>query len=192
MPLINPSPITYKDYINMNVKDTLEVIDGIPYNMSPSPSRIHQKIIIELVTLINNHLKLNNMPCEVYSSPLDVIFINENEDIYSSRNIVQPDILVICDKNKLSDKGIIGSPDFIIEIVSPSSAALDYIKKLNLYNQYKVKEYWIINPATLKILVYKLMENNEYGQPEQFTFDDIVKLDLLNLTIDFNLIKEVL
>lgn len=192
MPLINPLPITYKNYIKLNIKDSLEVIDGIPYNMPPSPSSLHQKFIVELVTVINNHLKANNMSCEVYSSPLNVIFVNENEDIYSSRNIVQPDILVICDKNKLSDKGIIGSPDFIIEIVSPSSAALDYVKKLNLYNQYKVKEYWIINPATLKILVYKLMEYSEYGQPEQFTFKDKVKLELLNLTIDFNKIKEVL
>jgi Uma2 family endonuclease len=190
MPLAAFNPFTFKDYLNLPDNTNIQVIDGVPYNMSPSPSRIHQKLIVELVTIINNHLKANKLPCEVYSSPLDVIFINEGEDIYSSKNIVQPDLFVVCDKSKLTDKGIVGSPDFIIEIVSPSSAAIDYVKKLNLYNQFKVKEYWIINPNTFKILAYKLQENNEYAEPEQFTFDDKLKIESLNLIIDFKTLKE--
>ncbi|KRQ86443.1 hypothetical protein ABG79_01645 [Caloramator mitchellensis] len=192
MPLADFKPMTFKDYLAFPENSNIQIIDGIPYNMSPSPSRVHQKIIVELVTLINNHLKAINSSCEVYSAPLDVIFVGENENMFSSKDVVQPDIFVVCDKSKLSDKGVVGSPDFIIEIVSPSSASIDYVKKLNLYNHYKVKEYWIINPNNQKILVYKLQEDKEFGPPEQFTFEDEVKIDLLDLKINFKWVKNIM
>ena len=126
--------------------------------MSPAPSRIHQKIIMELSAEIRNYIKANNGPCEVYPAPFDVILKNDDEIIEDCKNIIQPDISVICDKNKLTDKGCTGSPDMIVEVVSPSNSRDDYVKKLNLYEQFKVKEYWIVNPTKKNIFVYKLDE----------------------------------
>lgn len=94
---------------------------------------------------------MNNGPCNVYPAPFDVILKNDNEDVTNSKNIVQPDISVICDKSKLTDKGCTGSPDMIVEVISPFNPSNDYVRKLNLYEQFKVKEYWIINPMRKNI-----------------------------------------
>ena len=105
----------------------------------------------------------------------------------NSKNIVQPDISVICDKNKLTDKYCIGSPDMIVEVISPYNPSNDYIKKLNLYEQFKVKEYWIVNPMKKNILVYTLTDNG-YGAPKMYSFNDKVKVNIYNdLEIDFKL-----
>jgi Uma2 family endonuclease len=153
--------------------------------MSPAPSRIHQEIVIELAYQLKNYIKLNNGPCKVYTAPFDVVLKNDDEDAGHSKNIVQPDISVICDKNKLTDKGCTGSPDMIVEIISPSNSRDDYIKKLNLYEQFKVREYWIVNPINKSILVYTLSENG-YEMPNIYTFSNKVKVNIWdNLEIDF-------
>lgn len=100
-----------------------ELIDGTIYHMAP-PQRKHQRIITELSTIINNYIKSNNSPCEIDIAPF-AVFLNEN-----GKNYVEPDICVICDKNKLTDKGCNGAPDWIIEVVSPSSKRMDYSIKL--------------------------------------------------------------
>ena len=184
--LINPSKIyTYKDYLFFDENDKVEIIEGEVINMSPAPSRIHQKLISKILTTIENYIQAHNGECEVYPAPFDVILKNDDEDIINSKNIVQPDISVICDKNKLTDKGCTGSPDMIIEIISPYNPSNDYVRKLNLYEKYKVKEYWIINPIRKNILVYTLTENG-YDAPISYTFDDRVKVYIYeNLEIDF-------
>ena len=108
--------------------------------------------------------------------------------ILNSKNVVQPDISVICDKNNLTDKGCTGSPDMIIEVVSPFNLASDYIRKLNLYDQYKIREYWIVNPVKETVLVYRLDNGtNQYAAPESYTFKDKIKVGIYdNLEIDFN------
>lgn len=186
--LIDPIKMyTYKDYIVYDENERIEIIEGKIYNMSPAPSRIHQKLIMELSAEIRNYIKYNNGLCEVYPSPFDVILKNDNEIIDDSRNIVQPDISVICDKNKLTDKGCTGSPDMIVEIVSLYNPNNDFIRKLNLYDKYKVKEYWIVNPMKENILVYKLDDNGSYGMPDIYTFKDKIKVGIYdNLEIDFN------
>lgn len=174
---------TYADYKNYPDSERVELIEGQIYAMSPSPSRFHQKIITEFVTIINNYIKANKGNCEVYPAPFDVI-LNENNDMDSSKNTVQPDISVICDKNKLNDKGCLGAPDLIIEVVSPYNPTNDYIRKLGLYSQYKVREYWIVNPMKESIFVYQLGENKD---PEAYTFKDKIKIGIFeNLFIDFN------
>lgn len=179
---------TYADYLNYPEGERIEIIDGHIYNMAAAPSRIHQKIIMELSTIINNYIKSNNGSCDVYSAPFDVILKNDNENIINSKNIVQPDISIICDKNKLTDKGCTGSPDMIIEVVSPFNLASDYIRKLNLYDQYKIREYWIVNPMKETVLVYRLDNTtNQYAAPESYTFNDKIKVGIYdNLEIDFN------
>ena len=155
--------------------------------MSPAPARIHQKLISKLSQVLQNYIDSNNGECEVYVAPFDVILKNDNEETINSKSIVQPDISVICDKNKLTDSGCTGSPDMIIEIVSPSNSSHDYITKLNLYQKYKVKEYWIIDPRVKKTYVYKLGENEFYDMVNSYTFQDKVKVNIYDdLEIDFN------
>lgn len=154
--------------------------------MSPAPSRIHQKIIIKLATQIENYIQKNNGPCEVYPAPFDVILTDDNGNLEDSKNVVQPDISVVCDKSKLTDKGCTGSPDMIVEVVSPYNPSNDFVKKLNLYQQYNVKEYWIVNPIEKNILVYTLTDLG-YDMPKIYTFQDKVKVNIYDtLEIDFN------
>ena len=180
----------YKDYMLYDENEKIEIIDGKVYNMSPAPSRIHQKIIMELSAEIRNYIKANNGSCEVYPAPFDVILKNDDQNIEDSKNIVQPDISVICDESKLTDNGCTGSPDMIIEVVSPYNPNNDFIRKLNLYDKYKVKEYWIVNPMKRNILVYKLDDKGSYGMPDIYTFQDTVKVGIYDeLQIDFNLLN---
>lgn len=177
---------TYKDYLSYDEGERIEIIEGELINMSPAPSRIHQKIILKLSTLIENYIQSNNGQCEVYPAPFDVILKNDYDEILNTKNIVQPDISIICDKNKLTDKGCTGSPDMIVEVVSEYNPRNDYIKKLNLYEQFKVKEYWIVNPMRNNILVYTLTDVG-YDAPTSYTFKDKVKVNIYNnLEIDFN------
>lgn len=138
---------TSEDYWNLPDGVLAELINGQIYNMAP-PSRIHQKIMVELCTIINNHIKSKNGTCQVYPSPFAV-----NLDA-ADKNWVEPDISVICDSNKLTDRGCSGAPDLIIEILSPSSRKMDYITKNALYSDSGVKEYWIVDPKKEITVVY--------------------------------------
>lgn len=176
---------TYDDYLKFTDDEVVEIIDGRIFAMSPAPSRIHQEIIMEISSEIRNYIKVNNGNCKVYPAPFDVVLKKDDEDIKKSKNIVQPDISVICDKSKLTDKGCTGSPDMIVEVVSPFNPSNDYIKKLSLYEEYKVKEYWIVNSMQKSILVYSL-DNDVYGAPSFYTFNDEIKVGIFeNLKIDF-------
>lgn len=177
----------YADYLTFPEGERIEIIDGHIYNMAAAPSRIHQKIISEILIEIGSYIKSNNGPCEVYPAPFDVILKNDNEDIKNSRNVVQPDISVICDKNKLTDKGCTGAPDMIVEVVSPFNPSSDYVRKLNLYEEFKVREYWIVNPMEETIFVYRLdTATMHYAAPKSYTFKDSIKVCIYdNLEIDF-------
>lgn len=122
-----------------------ELIDGQIYYMAP-PSRRHQDIIGELFATIRDYIHGNNGSYRAYISP----FLNEND-----RNYVEPDISVICDQNKLNDKGCVGAPDWIIEIVSPSSRTMDYLTKLLNYKIAGVREYWIVDPDKNRVTIYR-------------------------------------
>lgn len=181
-----PKIYTYKDYLAYDEGERIEIIDGQIYNMCPTPNRVHQEIISILIFEIGNYIKINNVSCKVYPSPFDVILKNADEDLINSKNIVQPDISVICDKSKLTDKGCTGSPDIIVEVISPFNPSNDYVRKLNLYEQFKVKEYWIVNPIRKNILVYTLTDIG-YDAPISYTFQDKIKVNIFNnLEIDFN------
>ena len=176
---------TYDDYLKFADNEIVEIIDGRISAMSPAPSRIHQELIMEISAEIRNYIKSNNGKCKVYPAPFDVVLVSENQNATDSKNIVQPDISVICDKSKLTDKGCTGSPDMIVEIISPFNPSNDYVRKLNLYEQFKIKEYWIVNPMKKNILVYTLTDNG-YNMPDMYTFNDKVKVNIYNdLEIDF-------
>ena len=154
-----------------------EVFDGQLYSMA-SPSQEHQTISIELLTILNTYLKNKKSPCRVFHAPFDVKLFDE------PLTIVQPDLMIVCDKNKLDGKRCNGAPDFIIEIISPGKPTDDYIRKLYYYKNAGVREYWIVDPRTRKVIVYYL-EQPDF-QMEAYTFQDKVKVNIYeDLWIDF-------
>ena len=142
-----------------------ELIDGRIYYMAPL-NRKHQRIILALSRVIADYIDRNNGSCEINIAPF-AAFLNDDD-----KNYVEPDISVICAPAKLTDKGCNGAPDWIIEIVSPSSKRMDYYIKLFKYRTAGVREYWIVDPIREMILVYDF-ENDDY---EQYSFSEIVKV----------------
>lgn len=138
-----------------------ELIDGQIYYMAP-PNTRHQRMLNYINTEINMYIRKNNGECEVFPAPF-AVFLNDDD-----MNYVEPDISVICDKNKISDKGCQGAPDWVIEIISPSSMAMDYFTKLFQYQKSGVREYWIVDPIKQRITVYffekELVEEYSFGE----------------------------
>lgn len=167
----------YSDYLNWSEDERWELLDGHAY-MNAAPSRRHQEIQVELLRQISNYL--NGKICRVYGSPFDIRFAGKDEQDNEIKDVVQPDITVVCDKSKLDDKGCKGSPDLIIEIVSPSTASIDYIKKLSLYEKNMVKEYWIVHPTDEIVMIYKLNAHNKYERAEIYSKDNEVKVGIFN------------
>lgn len=179
MPLLNRSIYSIEDIYSLPEGQRAELIDGEIYMMSP-PNRDHQKISAKIHQAIANYIDSKKGSCEVYAAPFSV-FLNADD-----KNYVEPDISVICDKNKLDDKGCNGAPDWIIEIVSPSSRSMDYMTKLFKYRTSGVREYWIIDRQKNRVIVYSFDKDNM----KEYSFDDSVKAEMFDdLSIDFSIIK---
>ena len=167
---------TIEDIYALPDGERAELIDGRIYYMAP-PSRTHQRISGYLYSEIYNYIKDNNGHCEVYAAPF-AVFLNKDD-----MNYVEPDISVICDTSKLDDKGCHGAPDWVIEIVSPSSKPRDYMTKLFKYRTAGVREYWIVDKLKNRISVY----NFEQETMQEYTFSDSVKVGIYeDLEIDFS------
>ena len=169
---------TEEDYYNLPENVRAELINGQIYYMA-APSRIHQEILMFLSKTIANYIDSKKGPCKVYPAPFAVKLFSEDD-----RNVVEPDISIICDPNKLTDRGCTGAPDWIVEIVSPSNSSHDYIRKLNLYADAGIREYWIVNPIKESIFVYHLEETT--FEAAAYTFQDKIKVNIYDdLWIDF-------
>ena len=176
MPLPKEHRYTAADYWNLPDNQRAELIDGQLYNMAP-PSRIHQKLTYQLSRIIGNHIITHDGSCEVYPAPF-AVNLNADDTTY-----VEPDISVICDKNKITDKGCIGAPDFIIEVVSPSSRRMDYSTKNALYTDAGVREYWIVDSEKARTTVYRYEED---VAPIVIPFDQVITVGIysnLQITI---------
>ena len=147
MPLPQKQVYTSEDYWNLPDGQRAELIDGKLYAMAP-PNRTHQKILGTLYSTIFNHIEYHKGTCEVYPAPF-AVNLTANDKVW-----VEPDISVICDKDKLSDRGCEGAPDWIIEIVSPGNPKNDYTIKLFKYRTAGVREYWIVNPMKKVVQTY--------------------------------------
>lgn len=155
---------TYADYLTWRFNERLELIKGWVYKMSPAPRRTHQRIETSLSSQLWRYFE--HKKCEVYQSPFDVRLIkNKGQSDHEITTVVQPDISVICDPEKLDDRGCIGAPDLIIEVLSPSTMKKDYYEKFNLYEENKVKEYWLVNPEGRSLQIFHL-ENGKYQEFE--------------------------
>ena len=174
-----PRKLTYTeaDYYALPEDVRAELIDGQIYYQA-APSRIHQKLLGKIHQRIANYIDLKSGSCEVYPAPFAVKLWEDK------KTIVEPDISVICDPDKLTERGCTGAPDWIIEIVSPGNSSHDYIRKLNLYADAGVREYWIVNPINHTVLVYHLEESK--FEVSSYTFQDKIKVNIYNeLWINF-------
>ena len=178
MPLMKEQHYTIEDIYNLKEGERAELIDGVIYDMAP-PKRLHQKLVMELSATILSYIRSKDGNCEVYPAPF-AVFLN-NDD----RNYVEPDVSVICDKNKLDDRGCNGAPDWIIEVVSQSSKQMDYFIKLFKYRSVGVREYWIVDPEKKNVRVY----NFETEETLDYTFSDSVEVGIYeDFSIDFSTI----
>lgn len=166
---------TIEDIYNLPEGTRAELIDGRIYYMAP-PTRKHQQILLSLSRLIADYIDRKGGSCEVDIAPF-AVFLNADD-----KNYVEPDISVICDRDKLNDRGCVGAPDWIIEVVSPGSRRMDYFTKLFKYRTAGVREYWLVDPDKNRILVYNF-ESEDTGD---YSFTDSVQSGIyLDFSIDF-------
>lgn len=167
---------TYADYLSWPDEERWELINGVPYDMTPAPSTRHQEILGELHRLFSQYLY--GKPCKAYLAPFDVRLPKEDEKDEGILTVVQPDLSVICDRSKIDERGCKGAPDLIVEILSPSSTKKDFGVKLHLYEEVGVSEYWLVHPNDQTILVFSLREGT-YGKPTIYKTPDEVPVQLL-------------
>lgn len=153
---------SYADYLLWRFEERLELIKGKIFAVSPAPNRRHQRIAGDLYLLLSKEFSGNS--CELYFAPFDVrLPIKDakptDKKIY---NVVQPDLCLICDQSKLDEKGCIGAPDLIVEILSPGNSKKEMLNKFQLYEEAGVKEYWIVEPQNETVLVYYLNDAGKY------------------------------
>lgn len=178
-----PEIITLEQYEELPEDTRAEVFDGQIYYMG-SPSQSHQTILTELLVSIRNYLRRKGGGCQVFPAPFDVKLSDR------PLTIVQPDIIIVCDKDKLDGKRCNGAPDFIIEIVSPGNPADDYIRKLYYYKNAGVREYWIVDPRR-KTVTVNYFEGDMLNI--QYSFDSAIKVTIYDdLLINFSEIAELL
>ena len=154
---------TYQEYLTWPDDERWELIDGIAYDISPAPARRHQGILVYMTQAFANHF--SEKPCNVYVAPFDVVFPADQDQQDTIDTVVQPDLVVVCDTAKLTPQGCTGTPDFVLEILSPATAFKDMEDKLHLYQRQGVREYWIVNPANDTLLVYTSAPATEGDAP---------------------------
>jgi Uma2 family endonuclease len=162
-PEAKSGPFSYADYCRWPDDERWELIAGEAFDMSPAPARIHQDLVVGL--LVQVHGALVGSCCRVYVAPFDVRLPEADEADDEVCNVVQPDLAVICDPVRLDDKGCRGAPDWIVEVLSPRTAAKDQRRKRDLYERHGVREYWLVHPTDRIVFVYRL-EDGRYGKPD--------------------------
>ncbi len=180
---------SYADYAQWPEDERWELIDGVAYAMT-APQRLHQDIVSELCRQVGNYLY--GKSCKFYVAPFDVRLPRQDEADAKVETVVQPDLSVICDPSKLDKQGCRGAPDWIVEVLSPSTALKDMDTKRSLYQRHGVQEYWIIHPEDRWILVYTLDAQDRYGQPGVFGMDEPTVVQRFpDLNIDWSFMATV-
>ena len=162
---------SYADYLKWRFEERVELIKGRIFEMSPSPARKHQRVS----GVFHGELYkfLDNKTCQVYSAPFDVrLTPRKNDKTNKIHTVVQPDLCVICDTSKLDDKGGIGAPDWVIEILSPGNSQKEMKNKFEVYEENGVREYWLADPTNEVIFVYILNKDGKYIGLHPFALED--------------------
>lgn len=178
---------TFADYLTWFDDVRRELYDGFVKIMTPAPSLIHQITSGNLQRIIGNFLYGN--PCLIITAPSDVRLV-KNENKKSDRQIktvVQPDLYIVCDPNKLDEKGCLGAPDMIIEIISPKNAQRDISEKFKLYQEHGVKEYWIVNPNDENVNVFMLDKDSKYQLVGMYAGNDKIPVNIFEGKLEVDL-----
>ncbi len=168
---------SYANYLTWLFDERVELIKGKVFKMSPAPSPLHQEISVNISSALYSYLK--DKPCKVYYAPFDVRFPRHSKadkDIYT---VLQPDICVICDPGKIDSRGCIGAPDIVIEILSPGNNRMELLNKYSVYEEFGVKEYWIVSPVEKTLLKYTLETDGKYLPSKRFTLSEKVNSEVL-------------
>ncbi len=181
-PLPQECHYSYADLLTWDDNTRYELYDGVPIAFA-SPSDSHQRVLTALLLQIGNYLE--GKPCSVYPAPFDVrLFQSEKDNPKDVDLVVQPDLMVVCDRNKIDRHGVRGAPDLVIEILSDSTRRIDRLVKFNLYQKAGVREYWIVDPDACTIAVH-LLQDGQYGSPEFYVRNAFVPVSILDdCTID--------
>ena len=165
---------TYADYLLWQFSERLELIKGKIFKMSPDPSSSHQRISMKLTRELDRYFY--GLNCEIFAAPFDVRLINFKKSTSDNQiiTVVQPDLSVICDSSKIDEKGCLGAPNLIVEILSNGNSNTDLKIKFDLYEENGVKEYWIVNPTDKTVLIYTLLEGKYIGS-RPFTTDTVIQ-----------------
>ena len=169
---------TYADYLMWKIKDRVEILKGKIFKMSPAPAIPHQSISFNLSGLL--FMYFYNKPCKVFASPFDVVLKNKDgkED-----TVVQPDLCVVCDPEKLADgKRCLGAPDLIIEILSPGNSKKELKNKYELYQEAGVREYWLVHPQDEYVII-NVLENNQYRARPPFVDKEVTSVIFPDLSL---------
>ena len=165
---------TYADYLRWQFVERVELIRGRVFNMSPAPNLLHQKVSREISRIL--FVAFHQKPCQVFAAPFDVrLPVGKKKGEYTT--VVQPDLCIVCDANKLDEQGCIGAPDLAVEILSPGNSRREMRDKYQLYEEAGVREYWIVNPQEKVVLVYVLNEQGEYVGKAPVTEEDVLRSD---------------
>jgi Uma2 family endonuclease len=156
------------DYLTWKLDELVELIRGKVFKMSAAPNTNHQRVSRELQALLYDFFK--HEKCELFDAPFDVYLVEKGQSYKESENVVEPDLCVVCDAEKIQSFGCVGSPDLIVEIISPSTAKKDQQSKKEIYEEFGVQEYWMIFPGELTVHQY-FLENGTYRMKGVFAED---------------------
>lgn len=179
----SPIGFTYADYLTWNFKERIELIKGKIFKMSPAPTALHQRISVNIETEISIFLK--GKKCKMFHAPIDVRlngkpFRNRKLRDDEITTVVQPDIIVVCDEEKLRDERCVdGAPELVIEILSPGNTRTETKYKFDLYEENGVEEYWVVYPEFKQIHVFLLNEAEEYGKPMIYEANENIRSTVL-------------
>ena len=173
---------TVSDYLALPDEVRVELIDGVFYDMA-GPAFDHQFIAASIYTVFRNHIDDNNGSCIPIIAPFDVQLDRDD------KTMVQPDVMIVCDRAKITRPKLYGEPDLIVEVLSPSNWYNDMVRKLRKYKNAGVREYWIVIPDHKKVLVYEFEKSSD---PVEYTFNDLVPVGIWNgaCKVDFSKISE--
>ncbi len=179
---------TYKDYMRWPDGERWQLLDGFAYSMAP-PSLPHQAVVLELGRQLANHLL--GKPCRALVAPVGVRLPKSNEANEFVRTVFEPDVLVVCDPSKIDKSGIRGAPDFIIEVLSPSTARFDQIQKRKAYELAGVREYWLVDIPGGVLTIYRQIDDGAFAPPEILSAEGVIAIAALSgLSLDLDFMSE--
>jgi Uma2 family endonuclease len=192
MDTINPDlnkRYTYADYLTWMDDVRRELYNGFIKLMTPAPSRRHQELSTNLVSIYWNFL--HNKQCKIYHAPSDVRFPKNTKSIEDNQvyTVLQPDLYVVCDLSKLDDRGCLGAPDLIIEIISPKNSQRDTKDKFEIYQEHGVREYWIVSPNDETVTVFVLDDKGKFQFKGMYAGDDKIPVNIFNGDLIIDLLE---